>query len=194
MEIPEGYVNIRYVFSLDGVEDEMSFAIGGLVPIGDDATEVAFNADAAFAGAGLGGSSSMHVGWNYLGTRVIKTLLGTPSSGEYVLNVAGSASGSTVPSNCALLVRKGTALGGRKYRGRCFVPPWALAETSVDQAGNIAPALVASLQTNFTDLLTELLTFEISPRLFHTSPSDTPTTITTLTVQSLLATQRRRMR
>lgn len=194
MEIPEGFANVRFVYSLSGVADEMSFAIGVSPPTASEASEIAFAADTAYAAAGFGGSPGMYVGWSYLGTRVVKKFGGQPQVGDYVIASVGSAAGQTVPPNCSLLVKKNTALGGRKGRGRLFVPPYGLADTMVSNAGFLEDAQRGILQTAWDSLITELNANNLVPTLFHSDPLDLPTTITSFTVQAQLATQRRRMR
>lgn len=107
---------------------------------------------------------------------------------------AGSSGSQAPPSNCATLVRKNTALGGRRGRGRMFLPPFNLAETSVDANGNLDGAYVSGTNSN----LASWLVTGRSPVLLHNSegvsPPPAPTPITTLVVQTKIATQRTRMR
>ena len=64
------------------------------------------------------------------GTEVFTT--GVSSSAP----VYGTGSKSSLPPSCALLIKKSTGLGGRKQRGRCYIP-WTLAEGLVDEVGHI---------------------------------------------------------
>lgn len=48
---------------------------------------------------------------------------------------AGGGSASALPSNCALIVAKQTAVGGRANRGRFFLP--GLPEAGVTEGGNV---------------------------------------------------------
>jgi hypothetical protein len=192
--IPEGFANVRYVFALSGIQDEMSFAIGVSPPTGMTTPEIAVAADAAFAAAGFGGELAMCVGWSYLGTRVTRKFGGQPVVADYPLSVAGSVAVATIPPNCAMLIKKNTALGGRHGRGRLFVPPFNLREEYTDNAGYLTPAVQASQQAAWSLFLEALDTNALGPRLFHTDPVALPTTITSLQVTSQLGTQRRRMR
>jgi hypothetical protein len=101
---------------------------------------------------------------------------------------------SSLPSNCAVLVKKSTALGGRHNRGRLFVP-WMVAEGSVDEGGIIAPSEVTTFQTACTAFLTSLngTTTSAPMVLLHQSGSAAPTPVTALVVDRLIATQRRRL-
>jgi hypothetical protein len=118
----------------------------------------------------------------------------------------GLASQSSLPPNCAALVRKHTDVGGRKNRGRIYLP-WFVNEGSVDELGNIDSADVASFQSDADDWLSDLESggdqeFVIANRVYD-RPWDQPGRkltavnigehVTALIVESVLATQRRRM-
>lgn len=136
----------------------------------------------------------------------VRASVGT-SSGENV-SVAGNttfvASGisAKMPSNVALLVRKLSSRGGRRGRGRMYVP-WLLTDTEVDDVGNVLPASRTNLQTAFNNFLTDLAaaspTGPFAPMyLLHSDGGSTnpgsPNLVTALQVDSLVATQRRRLR
>lgn len=109
--------------------------------------------------------------------------------------VVGSGSGAGLPSNCAILIRKQTASGGRRNKGRLFMPGVA-AEANVDQNGIASAAAVLNWQNAQDDwndavlLLTDIENFVI----LHSEAPSTPTTVIGHQVQSRIATQRRRMR
>lgn len=113
-----------------------------------------------------------------------------------------SGTASKVPSNVALLVKKATNRGGRRGRGRMYVP-WIVDEAQCDDVGQLAGAYRTSLQAAFTNFLTDLAaaapTGPNAPMyLLHSSGGSTtpgaPNEVTSLTVDSLVATQRRRLR
>jgi hypothetical protein len=104
---------------------------------------------------------------------------------------AGLQTGSASPPNCALLIKKLSALGGRANRGRMYVP--GLPEAVVDEAGSIDSTFRASAQTRFNNFAAALATATADPVILHDGPAD-PTPITAFTVQALSATQRRRLR
>lgn len=110
---------------------------------------------------------------------------------------AGAVSGDFLPQNNACLIRKRTALGGRKNRGRMYVP-YVLPEGNVDNSGIIAGTRVTAIQTAADDFQDDLLAGDPGPSIpmvvLHSVSTDTPTPITTLEVDNLLATQRRRLR
>lgn len=118
----------------------------------------------------------------------------------------GGRAGEVTPPNFATIVRKRTIFGGRQFRGRMFFP--ALAQDGeVDETGRIATSRVASLQTTAGSWLSDLLvgtvhTTGIGPTpmvILHDPPKSggappLPTLVTSLQVQILGGTQRRRMR
>lgn len=108
--------------------------------------------------------------------------------------VAGLNGPNALTINTAVLVRKLTASGGRRGRGRMYIP--GLPEGNVATAGNITPSVVPTLQTAIDSLLTNLVAHASVERcvLFHDTAPFTPTTITSLEVQRKVATQRRRLR
>jgi hypothetical protein len=115
--------------------------------------------------------------------------------GEFHDHEQGTVSDSPITSNCALLVKKNTALGGRRNRGRFYAPPTFLNEGAVDASGNIAAGPLATLQTLWTNLFNELATADLEPQLFHQGAgAPVPTPIVAFTVDPMIATQRRRMR
>lgn len=118
---------------------------------------------------------------------------------------AGRA-GDVAPPNFALLVRKRTAFGGRAFRGRFFFPAM-VQDGEVDETGRVATARTAALQTSFFTWHGNLAagTGQLAPVgaqpmvLLHNppasgAPTPAPTVVTSLQVQTLGGTQRRRMR
>lgn len=119
-----------------------------------------------------------------------------PTPGESLFNTAGGSASAMLPQNCCVLVRKTTGLGGRRNRGRMYLPALHLAEGSVDNIGAIAGATVASMQSQMNNFRSGLLGSGAvgQPVLFHSAAPITPTVITSFSVQSLIATQRERLR
>lgn len=109
----------------------------------------------------------------------------------------GTASGSTIPSNCAVLMRKVTARGGRRGKGRFFVP-WLLGEGDVDEVGTVSSVVRESISSAGAAMLADLLLAECPMVLLHSSGGDTPpgdpTGVTNLVCDSRIGTQRRRLR
>lgn len=116
----------------------------------------------------------------------------------------GGATSEPLPQNCSLLIRKLTALGGRRGRGRMFLP--GIDEDTVSSAGFVAGSTLTAWQGIFDDFFDALpvdgaaggVGDAVNPVLLHsevvgeTTPA--PTAITGFAVQSVIATQRRRLR
>lgn len=109
-------------------------------------------------------------------------------------NVQGTGSWQPPPVNSALLVSRNTAVAGRRGQGRIYLPPFSIDESSTSAAGALSSTLLAAMQTRFNGLLAELEAVELLPVLFGSPPAETSGIILAFTPQSLLATQRRRMR
>lgn len=114
----------------------------------------------------------------------------------------GASAGQKLPQNCALLVDKMTASGGHRNRGRMFVPG-LLGDSEVDNVGLIGSAQVTTFQTQFSNFLAAVRVGLIAPEdelvpvILHNtgiSPTPLPTPITSLRVQSIISTQRKRLR
>lgn len=125
---------------------------------------------------------------------------GEPLSVYRAAGVTGSGSTAKLPQNCAMLVRKNTGRGGRTGKGRMYIPN-VLSEGEVDNVGVIAPSFLSGLQTGANDFLEFLNEPEVvapAPMvLLHNEGvpgGTTPTAITSLQVDSVIATQRRRLR
>lgn len=115
----------------------------------------------------------------------------TGPSATVGVGLAGSQAGACLPPLCCFLVRKNTALGGRHGRGYMFYP--ALGETFVDDAGALGAGVAAASDTRFNAFRTDLTAVGHDLVLLHAGATS-PTTITTLATQPLVATQRDRLR
>lgn len=118
---------------------------------------------------------------------------------EHLESVVGGAAGSTLPSNCAVLVKKTTNKVGKQHRGRWYLPGVHPA-SDVTEAGVLATVKVTALQAKMTALLGTLTSAGVDMYILHTEletepgTAPAPTQVTGLSVSTLIATQRRRMR
>jgi hypothetical protein len=112
---------------------------------------------------------------------------------DFGSNTPGTGSSGNVNPNMAMLIKKGTNLGGRKGRGRMY---WPVAEDQVDQAGVLktSPDQVTAMNEALADWAADLVAADLPLMLLHNDPGDTPSAITTLATQAITATQRRRLR
>lgn len=118
-----------------------------------------------------------------------------PEIGTYAQNVTGSRVEVSPPANVAVLVSKKTNRGGRRGRGRWFLP-WAVKEDAVDEAGQINPVITTNTQTAMTKVFTELIAQAVPMVLLHdeyTTLNPLPEPVTALVVSNLVSTQRRRL-
>lgn len=122
---------------------------------------------------------------------------GPPVIGEWAGSLAGAAPSNLVPQNSCTLVRWSSGLGGRRGRGRTFLP-W-VHEGGVSNTGELTPTAISQTQTCVDDFL-ESMAGDPAPLplyILHapgltTAPA--PTLITGGSVANLIATQRRRLR
>lgn len=188
--IPSGYAGISVPLSHDGLARKAYITFGvdpdvGLTSANDIANAVLDSIDTTWQSAI---SSAVDIGpvvasWNSGGG---------PVPGESDTALPGLAAVNSVPSNCALLVRKGTILSGRANRGRFYLP-WALEESDVDEIGIIDGTTRSDWQTLMNSFLTALTTNGVPMVVLH-SGAGTPAGVSSLTVGSVVATQRRRLR
>jgi hypothetical protein len=124
----------------------------------------------------------------------VGTSIAAPTPGQNLMS-------STTP-NCAILVQKRTALGGRQGRGRVYVP-FSINESQVDETGRLLASYVTQMQADMDDYLFGYGgTMVIANRLYDlpwTNPArqllavSKGALVTALTVAPMIATQRRRM-
>jgi hypothetical protein len=107
---------------------------------------------------------------------------------------AGDAAGAALPPGNAVLVRKVTLLGGRRNQGRMFIPGVREGNTTV--AGTLSGGEQTAWQTAVSAMQTNLVALAAVDAivLLHNEAPFDPTPIASLIVQSLTATQRRRLR
>lgn len=123
-------------------------------------------------------------------------VIGTSSN-----TVTGVVTQASPSAQVAALVRKNTARGGRRGKGRMYIP-WMISETNVDEMGTIASGSMSTYQAALTGLITQLDTGNVpmvvlhrpsKPGITHPTTPGAPNLVTSLILQSLIATQRRRL-
>lgn len=198
--IPNGYALISHHMKARTADRTMTFTIGV------DMTSIS-NKQAALdtyelevqSNGEIFAAASFSSDYEYLG---ISATIGTevgPLPWSRVRNRVGTGAQVPVPPNSAILVQKRTALGGRQNRGRMFLPPAWIGEGNVDHLGNI-DANLSTIQGYVANMFGFLVDGELIPVVLHTAnppgedPPATPAPITQMSVQSKLATQRKRMR
>lgn len=125
-----------------------------------------------------------------------RTLLkyGPSSTGplfEFSLPTAGRNPGAASPPQVAALIRKRTSFGGRSQRGRMYWP--GMIDDNVDSIGELLNGYVLGFQSDINDWRTALAGNDLPMVLLHNASSD-PTPVTSLNLDTTVATQRRRLR
>lgn len=190
--IPPGFAQIAYRFALAGDAEEMISTVGidldGITGLPAGAATAAMDAFVLGYPA-----AAWSTDWTVRGcTAYIGQDGGPPAIVEHLTDVVGVTAMDTPPQNCAVLIRKQTALGGRPGRGRMFLPPFACDEGNVAPNGMLDPDFRSDTQDNIDAWMGAL-----SPVLLHdslTPGSPAPTPITSFVVDTRIATQRRRLR
>jgi hypothetical protein len=127
-----------------------------------------------------------------------------PIVGTHDVNSQGSGNWACLPPNCALLVIKQSAIGGRVGKGRCYLPAGYLGESEVNAGGALSSAELSGANAKLGQLVTNLgdNAVGIGLRLFHgqrhhqgavIAPAADPTEVTGLVADPRIGTQRRRM-
>jgi hypothetical protein len=133
--------------------------------------------------------------WRFLGAIVRFGPSPTGPTFETGRSVVGTEPNSSVTANTAVLVQKRTALGGRSNRGRFFVP--GPPETLIGVDGVLAATVATAWQNAANNYKSAA---EVAPEidflviLHDATVVGVPTPVTALTSQSLVGTQRRRLR
>lgn len=199
VELPVGFGQWTLPFRLIGDLEEMVITCGFVDGDGTDApNDVATSitnallSKASFAASSISNQYSMGPG-RVTVNRALGTFEGTGS-----ITRTGTASLTTLPHNCAILIRKNTARGGRRGKGRMYVPPFMVAESNITPAGVVFSTAVDTLTSEFNSWLAECSALNLQLVLLHgdspESATPGPDPILAFTCQSVIATQRTRLR
>jgi hypothetical protein len=187
--IPSGYGEISVHHTGGGIDGEAVWTIGFDNNAADTAAAIAENVSDAIDTLGYLDALSSSVT-----VEKVHVKLGpddTGPSADFSNGNPGTNGGHAAPPNVSYLVTKNTALGGRKGRGRCYVP--GVPEVALQDGGAVEGAFVATLQGFFTDWGGAMVLASKPLHLLH-GDATSPTAIDSLVVQSRFATQRRRLR
>lgn len=119
---------------------------------------------------------------------------GDPILGFSTGTTAGGRSAESTPPALALMITKRTNSGGRRGRGRIYIP-WALADTAVAENGAIAGAALTAWGNAASAWLSTLATANRDMVVLHGSGltvPPAPTPVVSLVVNPTIRTQRRR--
>lgn len=191
MFLPPGYANIQYI--MNDLRSQVALTAIGVKLVSAVPADVLTGAVTAFD------THLAPIVCDEWGGTDVKLVLGTSNpSAPLVFNYGTWDGGDNVsdpmPPNVAYLVKKITGLGGRKGRGRMFLP--GVARGGINSDGTLSTSNLADLNTRVEDFREAIrsITGVEETYLFHSSSLDDPTEITQLVVDPLVATQRRRLR
>lgn len=197
MAVPVGFSEATLVWQAVGALREATWQIGisDFLTPAENPTVIAQTVyDAAVLPNSITPALKMSTEWTFLGVRAFTQQEVGPLTGEFMQTVTGTATNLTPVMNTAVLVRKNTALGGRRNRGRLYHPPILVNEANVNTLGVLSAAARDNIQAGFNIFLDAIDTALYKVNLYHQSPPFTPTPVNSFSVQQLLATQRRRLR
>jgi hypothetical protein len=200
VRVPAGHAEAVFHLRLSGDAEDMLTTIGVRMDAGQAVTLGLATAMADLYGASLLGVSG--AGYSLVEVELKEGPDGNGPQGTWAgLKTSANAS-QPVPSNTAVLLSKITGFGGRRNRGRMYIP--GPAEILSDGRGQLSDADVTAMQSEATGFYNGLVAMGgvDVPVIFHSTPDKlgvpqpaiAPTPITAIAVEKLLATQRRRMR
>lgn len=189
MTIPEGYSLVRLDFSGSGVPTGavMTFGLNNaalLTPatIADD------------VGSALDTNNVKLLYDNSVSLTNIHVKNGPDATGPFfdrATVLPGERVGEVGYPGAAVLIKKSSALGGRKNQGRMYMP--GISEADIALGGVVEASFQALCQSTWSAIFAEL-DGSYGMVILHSDPADTPTGITALNVEGQIATQRRRNR
>jgi hypothetical protein len=192
MFIPAGYANVQFLMHDTSNQHQYLTAIGCHLEAAD-LEDVAAGMNSAFYG-----NLSPFIG-NDIEAVATRVILGTSNPQEPVTVEVPSESGGTSTSdsaspNVAILIKKQTAQGGRKNRGRMYIPKPT--EGGFDEAGVFSTGQYSALATAVGEMQADMEAIVGVDGLYvlHNLSTDSPTLITNLVPDRMVATQRRRLR
>ncbi len=108
-------------------------------------------------------------------------------------SVTGPSSDKSTLPQVAVLVRKISGLGGRANIGRMYMP--GCTDATFEEGGFLLSAAQARLQEDFDNFLNSIEASDLPMHILHADGSAlAPAEVISLSVQSVAATQRRRIR
>jgi len=185
--IPAGFAHVLLGFTGSGTAFPMATTFGIVTEdsVADILTDV---------GDSIGTSNLPDLWHTTIVLDTIKVKKGpntTGPSGETSVSIDGTSGTPGASPNVAMLVRKVTNLGGRQGRGRMYFPP--AHEGAIGPDGGLDSGYLGGAQSILADWLDILEAGGNQMVLLH-SDDDAPTIVTSLSMQSPVATQRRRQR
>jgi hypothetical protein len=208
MTIPVGFAQITHKISVADNGRAAYVVYGVANPTDMDAASVALAADAAWSANLAKAMTTEGI------TNETLAKLGPDASGPSAQVAVEGGTGVEIPPTCtpqvAYLISKNTALGGRRGRGRMYIP--AVKEESVSVLGRLDTGITSRISAKLGPFLVALTTDDIPMVLLHDPPTrwdlvdgqprrvptsgsiPAPTPVLNLSLSPVVATQRRRNR
>lgn len=196
--IPAGSGQIVHHIALTGDPEEMAVTLGWISDLSViDLDAVANGVHDAFTTLWAARGSDQYT-VNHTTVTLVTVTGEEPLIADHVEAVAGGQASNVLPQNTAMLIHKNTGLGGRYNKGRMYFP--GAFESQVSNVGLIDSTSQAAWNTALASLLTaynavsgvEAVGLLHNPRAADLTPGVTE--ITSLVIDPIVATQRRRLR
>jgi hypothetical protein len=194
MPTPLGYADVSIQFTR-GDMTRMAYVTFGVAVGSLTMGQVVTGLVSTYAGAG--GLAAMID--NSAAITQTRVSYGTASNEDTVAvdgtNVAGTKSIIGPPPSVCLLIHKQSDRGGRRGRGRMFLPN-AIANADLAENGTLLSASVTALTTAFNLWVAKIATANLPMAILH-SPGKTapgsPNLVTSFSIDKIVGTQRRRL-
>lgn len=189
LNIPAGFANVIFGYRSPVGGKGCSTAIGFDLPSTLDGAQF-LTAFTALSATDLGPHCG--VGWS-LTSFVMEDNV---SRFEQDFESPGSAPSNPPAPNTSLLFKKTTGLRGKAFQGRMYVPGGYCDEGEISSGGIIDNTTHDEIEALWQGALADMLTALGGDNLclFHNNPATAPTVLTDLSLEPMIATQRRRLR
>lgn len=189
--IPSGFGLVRLHFT-DVGGTAHAYILHGVQNFNDhDAVTVASDTYAAWSGDILGAQADTYA---FADVQATVNIGGVLSQGSHFGTDVGGSSSEALPPQVCALVQKRTALLGKHYRGRIYVPGYTMADVDTSNPGKWSSSFMSGTGPAFASYLSTLSGSDLGLVLLHRNTSIAPTTVTDLILEGTMATQRRRLR
>jgi hypothetical protein len=193
LQLPIGFGNATLIWSQTGDPDRYTSDFGFTDASADAAPLVASAIYSAWTTT-ISPAANIATGYFFEGVDVRMHRDFGIVEGSDLTRLTGTYTAQFPPQNVAMLVRKSTGFAGRKNRGRMFLPPCYVAETPISNTGQIDAVTLATLNGQLAQFIDALADADCPMALLHTNIADPPTPVVSLRMESIVATQRRRLR
>ena len=197
--IPPGYASVACRFAIAGQANYRSITFGVDTSSGpidtqdccdDLATAIRAGSTGLFEGTFYSTTSS------FVEVYMLRNVAGAMQAAITPIGVTGtrSSSGTLLPPQVSVTLKKRTAQVGKRFRGRCYLPNCFLTDADVDNGGVVDGGRYAELNTGAAEVLSQMAAADLPMVLLHSESPLVPNLVTSWTCSLYAATQRRRLR